>query len=72
MTECNRKSLSFSSLGRQRIIANLDGGRLTTDANGLLLREVHRRLGLTAALAYCVADARDPAKITCDLRTLLA
>ncbi len=72
MTECNRKSPSFSSLGRQRIIANFDGGRLTTDAGGLLLREGDRRLGLTARLAECIADPRDPARITHDLRTLLA
>ncbi len=50
MTECNRKSLSFSSLGRRRIVADFDGGRLTSDAGGLLLREVDRRLGLTAGL----------------------
>ena len=72
MTECNRKSLSFSSLGRQEIVADFDGGRLTSDAGGLLLREVDRRLGLTAGLAECIADPRDPAKITHDLRTLLA
>ncbi|MCH7701226.1 MAG: transposase, partial [Planctomycetes bacterium] len=48
MTECNRKSLSFSRLGRQKITANFDGGRLTSDAGGLLLREADRQLGLTA------------------------
>jgi hypothetical protein len=71
VTECNRKSLSFSRLGRQKIIANFDGGRLTSDAGGLLLRETDRRLGLTARLAGCIADPRDPSKITHDLRTLL-
>ena len=72
MTECNRKSLSFSRLGRQEIIADFDGGRLSSDGGGLLLREVDRRLGLTASLADCIADPRDPAKITHDLRTLLS
>ncbi len=72
MTECNRKSLSFSRLGRQEIVADFDGGRLTSDAGGLLLREVDRHLGLTTGLAECIADPRDPAKITHDLRTLLA
>ena len=71
MTECNRQSLSFSSLGRQKITANFDGGRLTSDAGGLLLREADRQLGLTAELADCIADPRDPAKITHDIRTLL-
>ena len=71
MTECNRKSLSFSRLGRQKIIADFDGGRLTSDAGALLLREADRRLGLTANLAGCITDPRDPSKITHDLKTLL-
>ena len=72
MTECNRTSLSFSSLGRQKIIGDFDGGRLTSDAGGLLLRQVDRQLGLTTGLANGIADPRDPAKITHDLRTLLS
>ncbi len=72
MAECNRKSVSFSRGGRQEIVANFDGGRLTSDAGGLLLREVDRQLGLTAGLAECIADPRDPSRITHDLRTLLA
>ena len=71
MTKCNRKSLSFSRLGRQEIIADFDGGRLTSDAGGLLLREADRQLRLTAGLAECIADPRDQSKITHDLRTLL-
>jgi len=72
VTECNRKSMSFSRLGRQKIVAEVDGGRLSSDGGGLLLREVDRQLGLTASLAGCIADPRDPAKITHDLKTLLA
>ncbi len=69
MTECNRKSLSFSRLGRQKITANSDGGRLTSDAGTLLLREADRRLSLTADLAECLADPRDPAKGSCPARS---
>jgi len=71
MTECTRKSLSFSRLKKQRIVADFEGGRLTSDGGALLLREVDRQLGLTASLAVSVADPREPAKITHDLRTLL-
>lgn len=71
MTECNRKSLSFSSLGRRRIVGDFDGGRLTTDAGGLLLREADRRIGLTQALAERITDPRDPSKTTHELRTML-
>lgn len=72
MTECNRQPLLFSSLASQKVVADFDGGRLTSDAGGLLLREVDRRIGLTEALGACIRDPRDPARITHELRTLLA
>ena len=71
MAECNRKLLSFSSLNRRGIVARFDGGRLTSDAGALLLREADRRTGLTRALADRIADPRDPARITHDLRSML-
>ena len=69
MTECNRGPLVFSNLSRRKICADFDGGRLTSDAGGLLLREVDRQLELTQGLAECIADPRDPAKIRHELRT---
>lgn len=71
MTECTGNPIVFSSLKRQRIVADFDGGRLTSDAGALLLREVDRRIGLTQALAECIDDPRDPAKIRHDLRPML-
>ena len=62
----------FSSLGRQEVRADFAGGTLTSDGGGLLLREVDRRLGLVDALAGCLTDPRDPAKIVDEQRTLLA
>ena len=72
MTDCNRQAVLFSSLGRQKIQADFAGGSLTSDAGGLLLREVDRRLGLIDALADCLSDPRDPAKIIHEQRTMLA
>lgn len=72
MTECNRKPLLFSSLSSHKVVADFRGGRLTSDAGGLLLREADRQLGLTAALSAGITDPRAPAKITHELRTLLA
>ncbi len=72
MTECNGQRLLFSSLGRQRVQADFGGGTLTSDAGGLLLREVDRRLGLIDALAACLTDPRDPARIMHEQRTMLS
>ena len=72
MTDCITQPLLFSSLGTKKIQADFNGGHLTSDAGMLLLREVDRRIGLIDALSDCIADPRDPAKTTHDLRTLLA
>jgi len=72
LAKCNREALVFSSLFRRKISADFDGGRLTSDAGGLLLREVDRRIGLTRALAACITDPRDPDKIVHDIQTMLA
>ena len=71
MTECTSTKLTFSRLKRQEIVANFDGGRLTSDGGALLLREVDRRLGLTKALADCIADPRNPLMVIHDVRTML-
>ncbi len=72
MTECTRKTLQFSSLSRKKILADFDGGHLTSDGGALLLREANRRTGLIDALAECITDPREPAKIKHDVKTMLA
>jgi hypothetical protein len=72
MTECTRKTLQFSSLSRKKILADFNGGHLTSDGGGLLLREANRRTGLIGALVDCVTDPREPAKIKHDVETMLA
>lgn len=72
MTECNREPLLFSSLDRQQVVADFDGGRLTSDGGGLLLREADHALRLTQRLAACLTDPRDPAKVVHEQQTLLA
>jgi len=72
MTECTSRTLQFSSLSRRKILADFAGGQLTSDGGALLLREVDQRTGLIDALADCIADPRDPAKIQHDLKTMLA
>src|ERR1051326_6758024 len=60
MTECTQSSFSFAALYRREIVAEFDGGDITTDAGGLLLREIDRRLNLTQGMAACFTDYRRP------------
>jgi len=60
VTECNTQAITFSRLPRRELIADFDGGRLTSDAGMLLLREVDRRLGVSEAISACLPDPRDP------------
>ena len=45
-TQCNPEQLQFHALGRREVIGRFDGGRITMDCGGLLLRETDRRIGL--------------------------
>jgi Transposase DDE domain group 1 len=72
MTDCNLESLSFSSLGRKAVVADFRGGRLTSDAGTLLLREVADRIGLFDALDAAIPDPRHPLYIIHDQKAMLA
>jgi Transposase DDE domain group 1 len=72
MTECNHEALDFSRLGHKAVVADFQGGRLTTDAGALLLREVGDRLGLFDALDAAIPDPRHPLFIVHEQRSMLA
>ena len=63
LTQCNQESLQFHPLVRRAVRGQFDGGTITTDAGGLLLREVEKRTGIVAQFAGCFRDHRDPARI---------
>ena len=72
MSDCNRPSMSFSRLQSRTVHADFLGGRLTTDAGSLLLREVADRIGLFDALDRAIPDPRLPEMIRHEQKTLLA
>ncbi|WP_419640528.1 IS1380 family transposase [Thiolapillus sp.] len=71
-TECKPEQLEFQSLGRREVIGRFDGGRITSDGGGLLLREVDQRIGLLDRLAACFTDHRNPESIEHSVRDLVA
>ena len=71
-TQCTTKPLEFEPHGRRRVVADFDGGPITSDAGALLLLRVDRRLSLSDQVAACFTDHRDPRRIRHSLRKLVA
>lgn len=62
MTQCVAQ-LDFGFLLGKRVCARFDGGELSSDGGVVLLAAADQRLNLTAALAACVPDPRDPSQV---------
>ena len=71
-TECNQESLQFHPLAQRAVGARFDGGTISTDAGGLLLREVEKRTGIIGQFAACFGDYRDPVRIEHPVEGLVA
>ena len=62
-TQCNQESLEFHPLGKREVRGEFEGGTITSDAGGLLLREAEKRTGIIAQLAACFRDRRKRERI---------
>ena len=71
MTQCNETDLLFQDLGSRDVVARFNGGQVTSDAGGLLLREVEQKFHFIEQFARCFTDHRDPALIEHALPELL-
>ncbi len=72
VTECNQQSFRFHALGRRDVVARFDGGRITSDGGGVLLREVERVTGIIRRFAGCFTDDRDADRIEHTVDELIA
>jgi len=63
---------TFRNFGRRAVVGRFDGGRISSDGGGLLLREVDARLGLMHRLAECFADCRQQGMTEHSVRELVA
>jgi hypothetical protein len=70
-TQCTQQTFEFQGLGRREVVARFDGGPITSDAGGLLLREVEQRTGIIGQLAGCFTDHRDEELIEHTVEELL-
>jgi len=70
--QCNPTQLEFHALGCRGVVGRFDGGRLTSDGGGLLLREVDQRIGLLNRLAACFTDYRNPNSVEHSVHSLVS
>jgi hypothetical protein len=71
-TECNPQQLSFQGIGLRRVVADFTGGEVTSDAGGLLLREVAEGSAIMRRFAACFIDHRDPEAVEHSVLELVA
>src|SRR5260370_9971180 len=58
-TECTQEPFAFHPLNQREVRGQFDGGAITSDAGGLLLREVEKRTNIIGQFASCFTDYRD-------------
>jgi hypothetical protein len=71
-TDCNTQEFTFQGLGSRVVTARFDGGAITSDAGGLLLREVEAKTGILRRFAACFTDHRDPERVEHTVGELIA
>jgi hypothetical protein len=71
-TECIQKDFAFHPLKHREIRAQFDGGAITTEGGGLLLREVEKRIGIVRQFAACFRDYRNADLIEHTVEELVA
>ena len=72
MTECTQSSFEFAGAWSRSVVARFDGGKITSDVGGLLLREVDRRMGLLSRLSECFLDGREQSRVRHSVREMVA
>src|SRR5271168_917659 len=70
-TECSAKASRFAPVEGRSVVAEFDGGAVTSDAGGLLLGAADKAIGLVRRLAGCFRDARDGRYIEHTVATLV-
>ncbi len=70
-TQCIQKTFPFHPLGRRKISGSFDGGQITSDGGGLLLRETERIAGIIRQFSACFTDYRDSERIEHTVKELV-
>jgi len=71
MSEDTLLPFAFPPVGRKKVTAAFDGGRITSDGGVLLLAAAERGLGIASKLAGLIADPRNPLLVTHSVANIL-
>ncbi len=71
-TECIPNQLNFGTIKGRKVIANFEGGRITSDAGIVLMAELDKKLKITARFAQCFRDYRSSSYVDYSVHELLA
>jgi hypothetical protein len=72
MTECIQESFEFVQHFSRQVVAQFDGGWVSSDGGGLLLRQTDRKICLLERVASGFTDRRSPWLLKHELREMLA
>lgn len=71
-TVCFSQPILFDCLDSRQVVADFSGGFLSNDGGALLLRQIDRGLQVSASLAACFRDERDPRWVEHSLTELMS
>jgi hypothetical protein len=72
MTECNKSTLEYQGLNQRKVESRFDGGEISSDAGGLLLRELEFRRRIIKRLSECFNDRREKEYIEHSVEALVS
>ena len=71
IAECTQQAFEFHKAGRREVVGRFDGGFISSDGGGVLLREVEQQARIVERFAACFTDHRDPDRIQHPLEHLV-
>src|SRR5512143_2983137 len=71
-TQCNSAYLDFSMLGPRQVLADFDGGDISSAGGALLLRRTEQLTDVIRQFAACFTDHRDPDLVEHTVEELVA
>lgn len=72
MTECTQSRFSFATHFRREVVAEFNGGTMTSDGGAVLLRETDQKMKLLPRFSQCFLDGRNPGLVEHSVEQMLA